>query len=367
MKKKFLLLSSIVFLILMGCDTDGATNDDNGTDGPGEYGDGTGTEQVNPVISPDAIKISGVITTDQTWLSGKTYFIEAHTQVEATITIEAGSIVKINTFSNFIIGTLGGSGKIIANGTADNPIIFTSYRSSMGKGTKTNLKEPDMADWTGIDIKSGGSIFKHCTIEYGGAGIDIHFNDIEILIEDCTFTNNYTGIYSSRYPSVNTSIKRNRFYNNFIPVRINPRYNLDITNKFTSLDGTIKNERQCIKLAWDLVDPILTTPVTLIKRDDIGYLAVYIATRSTFTLEPGVILKMEPAGYIDYYLTSTMVYGAGSAITSEYDDSMGFDIDGFSNTLTSDYYWEGVTLIKDGGKTEYIKRSNFYYSTNSQL
>ncbi len=360
--KRNLVLSSILFLILMGCDTEGALYDDRAPDG-----EGTDTSPENPVISPDVIRISGDITTDQTWLSGKTYFIEAHTQVDATITIEPGCIVKVNTFSNLIVGSLGGSGKIIANGTSVKPIIFTSYRSSLGEGTKTDTKDPDEADWTGIDIKSGGSVFKFCTIEYGGNGIDIHFNDLEITIEDCTLTNNFSGIYSNRYPSVTTSIKRNRFFNNFIPVRINPRYHLDISNKFTSLDGSVKNERQCIKLIWDFVDPIFETPITLIKRDDIGYLAFYIGTRSTFTLEPGVILKMEPAGYFDYYLSSNIVYGAGSAITSEYDDSRGFDIDGFLNTLTSDNYWEGVTLIKTGGETEYIKRSNYYFSTNSQL
>ena len=76
------------------------------------------------------VSVPRVISADTTWKVEDTYFLEGYTFVTngATLTIEAGTVIKGRVSSGAgaasLIITRGS--KIMAEGTADKPIIFTS-------------------------------------------------------------------------------------------------------------------------------------------------------------------------------------------------------------------------------------------------
>ncbi len=101
---------------------------------------------------------SGFIASDETWTSDKIYELSGKVVVESgvTLTIEPGTIIKgregTGTLASALIIARGG--KIMAQGTASNPIIFTSVLDeiSVGETVGPNLTETDQGKWGGVII-----------------------------------------------------------------------------------------------------------------------------------------------------------------------------------------------------------------------
>ncbi|HRI27543.1 MAG TPA: T9SS type A sorting domain-containing protein, partial [Chitinophagales bacterium] len=93
----------------------------------------------NPVVT-----VSGSITTNTTWTPNNVYLLQGFVYVKsgATLTIEPGTIIKGDKLTKgSLIITRGG--KIIADGTASMPIVFTSNEPA---GERT------YGDWGGLII-----------------------------------------------------------------------------------------------------------------------------------------------------------------------------------------------------------------------
>ncbi len=114
--------------------------------------------------TPNVTVNGGDITSNTTWTSNNVYLLNGWVYVKsgATLTIEPGTIIRGDkTNKGALIIEKGG--KLIANGTATNPIVFTSNQSAGNR---------DYGDWGGLIILgnavinvAGGS----ATIE-GGVG-----------------------------------------------------------------------------------------------------------------------------------------------------------------------------------------------------
>ena len=89
----------------------------------------TGTAVFN-VIDENTIRITTNITADVTWTADKTYVLGGRISVEsgATLTIEPGTIIKgeAGTGPNATALLIARGAKLMAEGTAAAPIIFTS-------------------------------------------------------------------------------------------------------------------------------------------------------------------------------------------------------------------------------------------------
>lgn len=72
------------------------------------------------------VDITSAITTNTTWVAGQTYNLKAQIYVKnnATLTIEAGTVIRSNTAGAGLFVTKGA--KLIAEGTVTSPIVFTS-------------------------------------------------------------------------------------------------------------------------------------------------------------------------------------------------------------------------------------------------
>ncbi len=97
----------------------------------------------NAVYPASTVNITTAITTNTTWTSGNTYLLQGQIYVKngATLTIEPGTIVlgDKNTVSSGLFVTQGS--KLNAQGTAAQPIIFTSNQVVGARG---------LGDWAGI-------------------------------------------------------------------------------------------------------------------------------------------------------------------------------------------------------------------------
>jgi hypothetical protein len=161
------------------------------------------------VTEETTLNITSNITTNTTWETGKVYVLKSRIAVVSgvTLTIEPGVIVKgdVGTGANATALIIAQGGKIMAEGTAVSPIIFTSTADNImpGEITSPNLssdlnglwgglivlgKAPISADAASVQIEGipasdpnglyGGTIaddnsgiIKYVSIRHGGANI----------------------------------------------------------------------------------------------------------------------------------------------------------------------------------------------------
>lgn len=118
-------------------------------------------EDPNPITGGDETSnevVSGSITTNTTWTADKIYELATKVVVEegVTLTIEPGTIIKgregTGTLATALIVARGA--KIMAAGTAEKPIIFTSVKDDIkiGELKGSNLGKEDIELWGGLIV-----------------------------------------------------------------------------------------------------------------------------------------------------------------------------------------------------------------------
>ena len=85
----------------------------------------------NTSYPASTITVQGSITGHTTWTASNTYLLKGYVYVKngATLTIEPGTIIRCEDISTSTLIITRGS-KIIAEGTAALPIVFTSSQSA---------------------------------------------------------------------------------------------------------------------------------------------------------------------------------------------------------------------------------------------
>lgn len=124
------------------------------------------------------IQVSGEIESDTVWSSGNLYIITGDMNVpeDRILTIEPGVVVKVvdsfwsnNSYRPF----LDISGTLLAEGTEEEPIVFTSIRDdSVGGDTNGDASgtAPFAGAWPGIrfSVGSDASVLRHVTVRFAG-------------------------------------------------------------------------------------------------------------------------------------------------------------------------------------------------------
>lgn len=150
------LAASLMLVGLAGCEIPGAAGGNQQ-----QQQDGDQQNQTSKNIH------EGYITEDQTWKKADgPHIIRGAVYVESesgvTVTIEAGTEIRFEAEASLNFGYSSGTrGVLVANGTAEAPIRFTSVSSTPQKG-----------DWGTIYLGNGSSssVLEHCTLQYGGGG-----------------------------------------------------------------------------------------------------------------------------------------------------------------------------------------------------
>jgi hypothetical protein len=134
------------------------------TDNNEQTDDATAVLNVVDEVIELTIYVDANITEDAHWESGKTYVLQSRIAVVsgATLTIEPGVIIKgeAGTGANATALLIARGGKIMAEGTADAPIIFTSVADEIEPGQieSPNL-DPDLNGlWGGLIVLGNAPI-----------------------------------------------------------------------------------------------------------------------------------------------------------------------------------------------------------------
>ena len=155
-----------------------------------------------PICGPTQ-NVGGAIATNTTWTAGKVYVLTGDITVNqlSTLTIQPGAVVKINWDRGFTV-----NGKLVANGTAEHSIYFTSILDDSicgdtnGDGTAS---VPNTGDWRRIDFPDIGdpqSALSRAVIRYGGRdalyydnywSAPIRFWGVTPTLNNITFEKNY--------------------------------------------------------------------------------------------------------------------------------------------------------------------------------
>lgn len=148
------------------------------------------------------------ITADTTW-SG-TVILSGQNVVRRgiTLTIQPGTIIKFAWVDEDGDGVGDGEltveGRLIAQGTKEDPILFTSAK-----------EDPAPKDWTFVQISvSKDSLVEHCIFEYAFSGLQIHYSTA--IIRQNLFRNNFEGI---RFSTTDIQIEHNDIINNYYGIR----------------------------------------------------------------------------------------------------------------------------------------------------
>ena len=156
------ILLSLLFIIIIGCSEDEPVI---------EYVTVTETVEVEvqaQATIPDvqSVGTGGVtyIDENQTWTHDRIWLMDGKIVVRngATLTIEAGTIVKAETDdgADATVLVIAKGGKINAVGTADDPIIFTDNDDQIGyedNGISPNRVPSDMGKWGSIVVLGNAS------------------------------------------------------------------------------------------------------------------------------------------------------------------------------------------------------------------
>jgi len=159
----------------------------------------------------NGILVFGNISQNLTWFKNDIpYLIENFVIINSgyTLTINPGVIIKGQNVG-FYAAYLRIEGKLIAEGTVDNPIVFTSF--------------PDAGSWGGLTFVSGseGSILKNVIVSYGGIwnpyweeqGL-VSVQDSKVEFDQATIKyGSEAGIYLKNSESIikNTFLKNNQY------------------------------------------------------------------------------------------------------------------------------------------------------------
>ena len=157
----------------------------------------------------------GTISHDAIWPAGIPYYIQSNITVQGTdgtdgrtiLTIEPGALLLFYQYTSLKIGASSGApGALIAQGTLEDPIWFTSSKATPAPG-----------DWSSIYFYNTSddstSILEYCNVEYGGYANQggIYISDANPTVRYNNITNNKYGIYVY---SGNPVITNNNIYDN---------------------------------------------------------------------------------------------------------------------------------------------------------
>jgi hypothetical protein len=164
MKKNVILVMAIALgsLTFNSCKKKGCT-DETATNYSEEAKKDDGSCVYAPV-DESVVTVSSNITTNTTWTTGKTYILTSRIAVVAgvTLTIQPGVIVKgeAGTGANATALIIARDGKIMAEGTATQPIIFTSIADEIQPGqiASPNLSTDLDGLWGGLIVLGNANI-----------------------------------------------------------------------------------------------------------------------------------------------------------------------------------------------------------------
>ncbi len=332
----------------------------------------------DPLLEGNVIFVTEHITSPTTWMEGNVYIVDINGdfRIEALLTIEPSVIVKFLKENQRAV--VSGAGAIMANGTSEEPIIFTSPKDDLygGDNNDDGTTAPAPGDWGKIELKeASSSVFSYCHFYYGGGLI---LPTIEVIrsivyIDNCVFANNLGGKHASDYKGVvdldladpGSSLTNNFFVNNVLPITINANISIDNSNIFYDpenpeignlMNGIFTNSQVIdVDVSW------FETEVPFVLADENE---MRIESDGSLTVADGCVVKIVVGTCINLVNNpeAGLINGQGAEVyfTSFYDDELLGDTDGDgSSIMPNEGDWKGIRIALN--PLTYADWSNILY------
>lgn len=259
-------------------------------------------------VGSSAVVVDSDITQSVTWTSDKVYTIDSDITINnnSVLTIQPGTVIKFGANGSLSIG-YGSNATILANGTAANPITFTSSASLPAAGAWEGL--------TFYDKTLSNSVLTYCNILFAGKNSmygAVNLLGCDITMNNCNISNSGSfGIYTT-YSNSNGGFVA--FDNNTI--NTTAKYGIVMNAQKISTIGT-GNTFTNIKGISITGDYNSSTPQTW-KNFNVPYvISSEVDIDGNLTIAPGTTFKFDTNGWIEigYYSTTTFIADGGSATT----------------------------------------------------
>jgi large repetitive protein len=230
--------------------------------------------------------IDSEITKSGTWTAENEYIISGAVYVSngAVLTIQPGAIVKFNPGASLNFGYDSNSA-LIAEGTVENPILFTA-----------NSSTPSAGAWGGLNFYSNtqpNTSINHCIIEYGGNGN----NEAILKIEGCNLKIDNSIIRKSAKSGIIVEYDGSKggftsFTNNTFSDIAD--HDIAIAGQMIHTIGTGNIFAKSVRISGDYASATAKTW----KKLNVPYIVyINIDIDGDLTIEPGAVFKFGPSGY----------------------------------------------------------------------
>lgn len=294
-----------------------------------------------------------------------------------SLTIPAGTTVTLN--AGVIIKLTGGQevavlGTLLANGTAQNPVIFTDLNDDSAGGD-TNGNGPSVGNptaWRGMLFHptAGASVLNRVDVRYGGHGYvsNFHLNGCNPTFIDCVSRNNYTHGMNLSGNSLPT-ITRCAFRDNggFAIEGVQFAGLARFTDNTASGNGG--NTANYARVVVGSVGSNLTLgPAAMISGAIVLDASISVDAGVALLLQAGTILKFRAAHEIN--VNGTLITNGTAqnpvVFTDLADDSAGGDTDGNGPSIGHATAWRGI-LFQPTSTACVLTRADIRYGGNGYV
>ncbi len=276
-----------------------------------------------------------------------------------TFTIEPGQIVKWGGVGDVQGRKVTVAGRLLLQGTASQPITFTSYKDDSVGGNLDRVASTGSISWEGIEFTSTsqGNVIDHADIRYGGAtgGSEhqIFVDHSDLTISNSVLGNGRGGVLILDSDPTLTNVAFDGHLRDAVqmdllsdPVFVDVTMTGNNTNGVEILPGTLTRDT-----TWN--DP----SVLYLVRGD-----VIVPTGITLTVVPGQIVKWGRGNDDEALIVAGTLLARGTPdqhiiFTSHRDDTAGGDTDGIFSGRPVAGDWDQVLFqpSSTGSELEYFE------------